>query len=512
MNSAVFLEQAGQTFPDTVALSQGENDLLTYEELARTARQLATGLRERFGICPGDRVAILMENNAYYLEVIFALWRLGAVVVPINTRLHPREVAYIASDAGVRACVASVASHLNCEQLDRDIAVLIAGEHEYQELSQNAPSLLHPSRPDEAAWLFYTSGTTGRPKGAVLTHRNIIAASTSFLADAGPFEPGGSILHFAPLSHAGGFFACALTSRAYRHVIPTQPQFSTGEVCDLLRRYDRCCMFAVPTMLTRMIDDPSFDQEALENLHTVMYGGAPMYVEDLRRVIATIGGGRLWQGYGQGEAPATITHLPRWAHADAKHPHRDAILGSVGIARTGVEVRLVDDEGNGVPPGAVGEVTVRGDVVMAGYWNNAEATSSAILDGWLHTGDLGRMDEFGFLTLMDRSKDVVISGGSNVYPREVEEILLLHPDVQEVSVVGQPDPEWGEAVVAFVVTKPGTGPNEADLDAFCQANIARYKRPRRYLFVDDLPMSSVGKVLKTELRRRLDQLQTTSPG
>jgi len=237
------------------------------------------------------------------------------------------------------------------------------------------------------------------------------------------------------------------------------------------------------------------------SLRTVVYGGGPMYVEELKKSIATFGQVFV-QIYGQGEAPMTITCLRRKDH----ELHSDAALGSVGWARTGVEVAVVDEEGQPLPMGATGEIICRGDVVMSGYWRNEKATHEALRDGWLHTGDMGSFDEKGYLTLRDRSKDVVISGGTNIYPREVEEALLAHPGVAEVCVVGQGDEEWGEVVVAFIVGAAGAQLSEDALDQVCVERIARFKRPKRYLFVESLPKNSYGKVLKRELRQQLKSI------
>jgi long-chain acyl-CoA synthetase len=235
---------------------------------------------------------------------------------------------------------------------------------------------------------------------------------------------------------------------------------------------------------------------------TIVYGGAPMYAEDIRRALRVMGP-RFVQIYGQGESPMVITSLARAHLLDTAHPRHAQRLASVGVAQAPVEVRVADAQGRPLPAGEIGEVLVRGDTVMAGYWRDGAATAAALRDGWLFTGDMGSLDDDGFLTLKDRSKDLVISGGSNIYPREVEEVLLLAPGVAEVSVVGAPDPEWGEIVVAFIVPRAGRAPTPAELDATCLQHIARFKRPRRYVFVDALPKNNYGKVLKTELRQRL---------
>jgi acyl-CoA synthetase (AMP-forming)/AMP-acid ligase II len=253
-------------------------------------------------------------------------------------------------------------------------------------------------------------------------------------------------------------------------------------------------------MVTRLVHHPTVASMDPTHLKTLIYGGGPMYVEDLRRALDLFGP-RLVQIYGQGEAPMTITALSKSVHADTNHPRYVERLGSAGIARSDIEVRVVDTSDCDLPPGEIGEVVVRGDVVMRGYWNDPQASAETLRGGWLHTGDLGALNEDGFLTLKDRSKDMIISGGSNIYPREIEEVLLRHPGVLEVSVVGRPHREWGEEVVACVVPRPQATVTAAELDHLCLETIARYKRPRAYVFVGSLPKNNYGKVLKTALRQ-----------
>jgi long-chain acyl-CoA synthetase len=261
-------------------------------------------------------------------------------------------------------------------------------------------------------------------------------------------------------------------------------------------------MFAAPTMVRRLVDWAKTEGSSGDGIRTIVYGGGPMYVADIEEAVAVMGP-RFVQIYGQGESPMTITALSRALVADRLHPRWRERLGSVGIAQSCVEVRIGDEDGHELPAGETGEILVRGAPVMLGYWRNPEATAKTIRDGWLWTGDIGSMDDDGFLTLKDRSKDVIISGGSNIYPREVEEALLLHPAVREVSVVGQPSEEWGEDVVAFVVAKPGVKLDRSELDHHCLEHIARFKRPKSYIFEVELPKNNYGKVLKTELRARL---------
>jgi acyl-CoA synthetase (AMP-forming)/AMP-acid ligase II len=290
-------------------------------------------------------------------------------------------------------------------------------------------------------------------------------------------------------------------ARGARQIVPVSGGFEPAEFLDLCDRHPACGAFLAPTMIQRLriaIEEGKRDRP--KHLRNIVYGGGPMYVEELRKS-TTVLGPVFSQIYGQGEAPVTITGMNQAAHLTDD----DAILGSVGWPRSGVEVRVTDADGKDLPTGTIGEILVRGDVVMAGYWRNQAASAETLRDGWLHTGDMGTFDERGCLTLRDRSKDVVISGGSNIYPREVEEVLLLHPAVAKTSVVGRPDTEWGEVLIAFVVRTHGAEVSAAELDSHCLDHIARFKRPKEYKFLDELPTSSYGKVLKTELRKLLEK-------
>jgi acyl-CoA synthetase (AMP-forming)/AMP-acid ligase II len=293
------------------------------------------------------------------------------------------------------------------------------------------------------------------------------------------------------MSHGSGLYIPPYVLRGARQVIPESAAFEADEFLDLCEHHPGCSSFLAPTMVARLVQT---GRPRPRNLRTVVYGGGPMYVDSLKRAMTAFGP-IFTQLYGQGEAPMTITGLRRVDHLDAD----DAVLGSVGYARSGLDVAVFRADGQPADADEIGEIVCRGDVVMSGYWNNPEATASTLKDGWLYTGDMGSFDARGYLTLRDRSKDVVISGGSNIYPREVEEVLMEHPGVSEAAVVGAPDEEWGEIVVAFVV---GTA-DPAALDAHLLERIARFKRPKRYVYVDELPKNSYGKVLKRELRDRL---------
>ena len=359
---------------------------------------------------------------------------------------------------------------------------------------------------DDTAWLFYTSGTTGRPKGVMITHHNLMTMGLGYFCDVDPVAPGDAIVYAAPMSHGAGIYAIPHLMAGARHVVPASGGFDTAELFDLGLKTGPLSLFAAPTIVKRLVDEAEHrdhsPQRCAQSFKTIVYGGAPMYAADIQRALRVMGP-RFVQIYGQGESPMTGTVLSRTHLADRDHPRHAERIASVGVAQTPVRIRVADAQGRDMPPGEVGEVLIGGDSVMAGYWRNPEATAAAIREGWLWTGDMGSLDADGFLTLKDRSKDLIISGGSNIYPREVEEVLLTAPGVAEVSVVGAPDPEWGEVVVAFVVAAPGAQPDAGQLDAHCIEHIARFKRPKRYEFVEALPKNNYGKVLKTELRARL---------
>jgi long-chain acyl-CoA synthetase len=327
----------------------------------------------------------------------------------------------------------------------------------------------------------------------MLTHKVLAAASEACAAEVDPIAAGDAILHAAPMSHGSGLYSMAHVMRRGVNVVPESGGFEPEEIFGLLRAWPRMSMFAAPTMVTRLVECPA--ECVSENIRTVVYGGAPMYVEDALKAIERFGP-RLAQIYGQGESPMTITVLSQAEIANREHPRWRERLASAGRPFHCIEVMVADQDDRPLPAGEAGEILCRGTTVMAGYWQNLDASAAALRGGWLHTGDIGAFDADGYLTLKDRSKDLIISGGSNIYPREVEEVLLRHDKVREVSVIGRPDREWGEVVVAYVV---GEAPS-AELDALCLASIARFKRPKDYVFVDSLPKNNYGKILKTELR------------
>ena len=311
------------------------------------------------------------------------------------------------------------------------------------------------------------------------------------------------------MSHGAGLYNFPYIRRGACHIVPRSGAFDPREIIDLAGRLGNLTFFAAPTMVKRLVDASVETGFEGDGIRSVIYGGGPMYAGDLDAALEQLGN-RFVQIYGQGESPMTITVLPRDLVSDTSHANWRSRRNSVGLAQAGVSVRVVDAQFRDCPHGETGEIVVSGDTVMKGYWRNPEATRETLVDGWLHTGDLGCLDADGFLTLTDRAKDVIISGGTNIYPREVEEVLLLHESVAEVAVVGAPDPEWGEAVVAFVVLKGGAGGDPQGLETWCRSQMASFKKPKRYVFISELPKNNYGKVVKTTLREIA--AQDASPG
>ena len=507
MSLAHLLVCHGRAAPEGPAIFNGADMHATYGQWAARSAGLAARLRDA-GLVPGDRIVLFMRNHPRYLEVMWAAWWAGLVVVPVNAKLHVKEVEWIIDNAGARwAFVTADVAPGRLAGLERQVDVE----------STEADTLLAPAddamavpvterEPGDLAWLFYTSGTTGRPKGVIITHRNLMTMGLTYFVDVDAVSPHDAIVYAAPMSHGAGIYAIPHLMAGARHVVPASGGVDPAELFELGRRICPLSTFAAPTIVKRLVDYAEqaglAPEDAAGSFKTIVYGGAPMYVADIERALRVMGP-RFVQIYGQGETPMVATALSRRHLGDVAHPRYAERIASVGVAQTPVQVRIAGAQGQDLPPGEIGEVLVKGDSVMAGYWRNEQATAGALRDGWLYTGDVGCLDGDGFLTLKDRSKDLIISGGSNIYPREVEEALLTAPGVAEAAVVGAPDPEWGEVVVAFVVPRTGAEVTAGALDAHCLDRIARFKRPKRYVLLDQLPKNNYGKVLKTELRARL---------
>jgi long-chain acyl-CoA synthetase len=505
MNIAEWLARTATLAPSSPALCLGAKVEADYRSFAQQAAAIGAALAGRHAIRPGDRIAILAKNSLDYLVAFYGIWFAGAAAVPINAKLHPKEAAWIIENSEVSLVFSS-------RSLGEDVAaylppsvravIELGGKAWRGMLTADTLPTPVPRGRDDLAWLFYTSGTTGKPKGVMITNGNIHAMAFAYFIDVDAVDPADAALYAAPLSHGAGLYNVQHVLKGARHVVTESAGFEPDEILSCTSALGRIHMFAAPTMVRRLVDHAKASGSRGEGIRTIVYGGGPMYLADIVEAVEVMGP-RFCQIYGQGESPMAITALPRHLVADRAHPRWRERLASVGTAQSCVEVRVADADGHALPIGEAGEVLVRGAPVMAGYWGNAEASAAALRDGWLWTGDVGVLDGEGFLTLKDRSKDVIISGGTNIYPREVEEALLAHPSVREASVVGRPDAEWGEAVVAFVVQDASAPVAEADLDRHCLDLIARFKRPKAYVFVDALPKNNYGKVLKTELRTML---------
>lgn len=508
MNIANWLASSARLRPDAPALLTGTVVDADYATFAARAAAIGAGLAQRFDIAAGDRVALFATNCTAYFEALYGIWWIGAVAIPINAKLHGKEAAWICGNAEARlAFVTDDTIEVLAEakaDLPASMRVLSLDSADYHRMRDGeGTSAPHVCEDDDLAWLFYTSGTTGRPKGVMLSHGNLVAMSMCYLADVDQATPNDASLYAAPISHGAGLYNFPHVRMGGRHVVPESGGFDPPEILDLAKRLDNVVMFAAPTMVRRLVDAAKARGERGDGIRTIIYGGAPMYLADIQDAIATMGQ-RFVQIYGQGESPMTITALGRALHADTAHPRYLERLASAGPAQSVMSVRITGENGEMLPAGATGEIEAKGAAVMLGYWNNPDANAASLKDGWLRTGDVGRLDEDGFLTLSDRSKDVIISGGTNIYPREVEEALLTHAGVREVSVIGVPHPDWGENVVACVVLAEGADANDQTLDAHCLASIARFKRPKRYVYLDALPKNNYGKVLKTELRKMME--------
>jgi len=496
MNIANWLYQAALSWPERPAVLEGERVLKNYRGLLQAVCNRAAELSTRYGIGEGDRVAIFAKNAPEYIEILHACWWIGAVAVPVNAKLHPKEAEWIIGDSGAKLVYT-------------DDGSLFSNTPGVQETKVAAPvearaEVTPPAtaNSDETAWLFYTSGTTGRPKGVMITHGNLLVMSLCYAMDVDLPRSDDHMLYAAPMSHGAGLYMLAQIRAAGRHLVPASRGFDCDEIIALAKSCGNLTFFAAPTMVKRLITASRQVGYRGEGIRTIVYGGGPMYANDIDEALELYGP-RFVQIYGQGETPMTISTLSRDLVADETQARWRERRTSVGIAHACVSLQIMGPNDEVVGPNKTGEICVKSPTVMKGYWNNDQATADAIKDGWLRTGDLGHLDEEGFLYLTDRSKDVIISGGTNIYPREVEEVLLRHPNVFEVAVVGEHEPEWGEQVVAFVVAEPGASLSHEILEGWCKQEIASFKKPKRYVFIDELPKNSYGKVLKTELRTRL---------
>ncbi|HZU12897.1 MAG TPA: fatty acid--CoA ligase [Chloroflexota bacterium] len=506
-----FLRRAERLYPEQVAVVDGARRF-TYREYAERAHRLANALLD-LGLGPGDRVAYLSYNSYPLLEGYFGVLEAGGILLPINIRLSAGDIAYILNDA---AATFLLADHDFAPVVDtiwpslqyKPAVVWLSGvPHGYRGadydalLRQASPAGPEPSLDENSvAELFYTSGTTGRPKGVMLSHRALYLHALNFLTLL-PTDEQDVQLHTIPLFHVNGWGTPQiLPVVGARHVMLRR--FDPGEALRLIEEERITRLYAVPTMLTMMINHPDVDQRNLESLKVVLVGGGPIAPELLRQAEETLGC-RVIAGYGLSETSPVIALVAGKAGLeDLPADERIRRQASTGLPLTGVDLRVVDDSGREVAADgqAIGEIVVRSNVVMTGYWRDDEATRDAMRGGWFHTGDMAVVDGEGYVQIVDRKKDIIISGGENISSVEIENALYAHPAVLECAVIGVPDEQWGEVPLALVALKPGKSAGESDLIAHCRLTLAGFKVPRSVRFREGLPKGGTGKILKRELR------------
>ena len=501
--------QTARRFPDRPAIVWRDTTW-TWESFRDRVQAAAGGLAAR-GVRHGDRVLLHARNSNAVLETMFASWMVGAVWVPTNFRLTPPEVAYLAQSSGASVHIFDSAfpAHAAAAREGNpgfrlDISIGGSGPDDWEALTEFTSSIVRAADVgrDHPAWFFYTSGTTGRPKAGVLTHGQMDYVVCNHLCDLMPATTEQDVsLVVAPLSHGAGVHALPQVARGAATVLLSGERLDCEEAWRLVEQHRVSNMFTVPTILTMLTRDPAVDHYDHSSLRYVIYAGAPMYRADQVHALRKLGK-VLVQYFGMGEVTGNITVLPAALHSedDSEMP-----VGSCGFPRTGMDVAILDETGAPVGPGTAGEICVRGPGVFAGYHDNAEATAAATGHGWFHTGDLGHIDARGFVYITGRSSDMYISGGSNVYPREIEEALLLHPAVTEACVVGMPHEKWGEAGVAVLVLEPEATASAADLLAHLDGRLAKYKWPQKFVFWPELPKSGYGKVTKRDVKHLLQK-------
>ncbi|MBI2872125.1 MAG: long-chain-fatty-acid--CoA ligase [Chloroflexi bacterium] len=518
MNTTELLTISSAVVPDRLAVIF-EDKRLSYADLAARANRLANALHDR-GLAPGDRVATLQVNCNELIEAYFATARLDAIYVPLNFRAKAEELTYMLNDCGARVLLAGQRYGEMVKSIRKDLTtvrhyVALDGEPGqewlgYERLLKETSEeeMLFPQASDEdITVLMFTAGTTGTPKGVMLTHNSF---SSYILANVEPVDPEAEERNIltVPLYHIAGLQAVMAAIYGGRTLI-IQRQFEPVEWMGLVAREQVHRAMMVPTMLKQLMDHPEFHQHDLSSLKVITYGAAPMPLEVIKRAIKEFPATRFINAFGQTETASTITMLPPEDHDLSGSPEeverKLKRLSSIGKPLPDVEVRIVDENGQGVPPGQVGEIVARGPRLMKGYWGREEATSETMRGGWLYTGDLGYVDEDGYIFLAGRAKDFIKRGGEMISPEEVEQVLHSHPQVEEAAIIGVPDTEWGERVRAVVVPRKGERPDEAEIIEYCRQRLSSFKKPESVVFVNELPRNPMGKVLKRVLREQHGQ-------
>jgi len=498
----------GRKTPEKIAVIAGDS-IVTFGELNDRMLQVANAMLQLAR--PGDRIAVLAENIPEYVEMYYGVPSAGMALTFLNYRLHPKEWAWILNNAEATVLVIQAKF---VEQVEPLLATMPTVQHvvvigettsatqvSYDDLV-GAAAAKEPDidvDEDSTAWLLYTSGTTGFPKGAMLSHRNLIVAALNSVIEYEP-QPDERALIAFPLCHVSGYAVPVNHFRGGRVVLT--PMFEPGLWMQLVDEHQITGTSMAPTMLNFILQHPKVNDFELTSLRGIGYGAAAMPVEILRAAIARFGP-IVYSGFGMTELGGNVLTFPKSAHARAIDGE-EHLLSSCGTPMVLADVKVVDEQMVECPPGVVGEMVIRGEQVLLGYFRNEEGTNRAFEeDGWFHTGDMARRDEEGFFYIVDRMKDMIITGGENVYSREVEEVLYLHPAVSEAAVVGVPDVTWGEKVTAIVVLRAGMSATEAEIIAVSRDNLASFKKPKAVVFLDELPKTVSGKIIKRELRDRL---------
>ena len=503
MNAGYLITRSAHYFPERTAFVI-DGQPISYADLNRRINKLANALLS-LGLKKGDRVGLLFHNSLAYLESYLALYKAGLIWVRLNARLHPSEIQGMIEDSGAQALIHGPEFVASVEKMGPPVRLIIqqgkGPKMDYDSfLDKGSEEEPHVEvLLDDLSDLWYTSGTTGAPKGIMLTHRNILTCTQLLLSEVYDITREDKLLTVGALSHAASVRILPFIVRGATNYL--HPHFDPVKALQEIQESKITDLSTVPTMLIGLMDHPERPRYELSSLKRITYAGAPMAVERIKEAV-TLFGPVLDQSYGQAESIITITHLPRQEHILKDDPDRKRRFASAGREYPEVQVRIVDERDQVLGPGEIGEVITCSDLVMRGYWNQPSKTEEALRGGWLHTGDMGYLDEAGYLFLIDRKHDKIITGGLNVYPREVEEILAAHPGVAQVVVFGQDDPYWGEVVTAAVIPRKGIPVSAEALMDFSKERLSGYKRPKKIFLVEEFPKNLYGKVLRKDLKKQ----------
>jgi acyl-CoA synthetase (AMP-forming)/AMP-acid ligase II len=520
------LDRARRLYPAKVAVVDGDQRF-TYAELADRVDRLAGALAAS-GVQPGARAGVVMHNRHEYMETYFAAERAGAVLVPLNQRLAPPEISFILQDAGATHLILD-AAHLSLYEHCRDqlpdlrTVFVVDGAAsgspanatlvDYEQAIASAAPLRQPARdwqPDDMVQLYYTSGTTGRPKGVMLTQQNVMANAMHAIMNM-HFNEQDTWIHATPMFHLADAWSCwTFAWVGARHVFLRE--FTPQAYLGLMQQERVTASILVPTMINAVINDPRVREFDVSAWRLLAFGASPMPVDRLRVAMETFPDVTFMQLYGMTETAPFATRIVYDRETVTGPPEKQRRLASCGREIPGVQVRVVREDGGEIAPGEIGEIVMRGPNIMAGYWNQPDASAETLRGGWMHSGDMATVDEDGYIYIVDRKKDMIISGGENIYSTEVENAVYQHPAVLEAAVIGIPDPHWGERVHAVVVLKEGHSLEAQELTDFCRQHIAGYKVPRSVEIVDALPKTGSGKIQKSAIRERYWQEYEAATG